>query len=114
MKEDRKKKKEASKKQTRKKKKKEKKGERSKKEKQENTKKKEKRRNNVYSFLFCPCHSYFYSIFNYFDLLQIQMYTGKWQRGSTPRSSCSAGICSPSGGTRMGNHAEATVHALLF
>ena len=65
-------------------------------------------------FLFCPCHSYFYSIFNYFDLLQIKMYTGKWQRGGTPGSGCSAGICSPGGGTRMGNHAEATVHALLF
>ena len=42
------------------------------------------------------------------------MYMEKWQRCWTNGSGCGLRICSPSGGTLMGNHAEGTMHALLF
>ena len=42
------------------------------------------------------------------------MYMEKWQRCGTNGSGCGLRICSPSGGTLMGNHAEGTMHALLF
>ena len=42
------------------------------------------------------------------------MFMEKWQRCGTNGSGCGLRICSPSGGTLMGNHAEGTMHALLF